>query len=103
MQAYDTLNSTTLTSVLFFNRRRQGEASTMTVFDLTEKRTVGRQDVVVKSLSNVEQELCRVVTRLELVEKCGQTVPVLFTAEMKTWIQTMEINLSNVALFPQGF
>ena len=88
IQAYDTLNSTTLTSVLLFNRRRQGEASKMMVSDYTKKSTVGRQDVV-KSLSNVEQELCKMVTRVELVGKRGQTVPVLFTAEMKTWIDLL--------------
>ena len=83
LEAWSKLNKVVLTSLICFNRRRQGETSKMTLADYQEKQTVGRIDGVVQFLSKVEQELCKVITRVELVGKKGKIDPLLFTSEHK--------------------
>ena len=108
-EAYDKLNSVTLTTMLLFNRRRQSEASKMTVCDYNQKQFVGREDTVTRSLSKIEQALCKIITRVELVGKRGNTVPVLFTPQMKKCIDlllemrpTVKIPAENCFVFAQS-
>ena len=86
MQAYDALNSTTLTAVLLFNRRQQGETSKMMASDYT----YGRMS---RCFCKVPVK-CRAGTMQNYNQgragwKTWETVPVSFTAEIKMWIDIL--------------
>lgn len=107
-EAWCDLCAVSLTQVILFNRRRQGEASKMTLEDFEGKHSTGETDVT-KSLSPLEQQLCRVLTIIEIVGKRGRTVPVILTAEMKKWIslliesrQSVGINEANKFVFARA-
>ncbi|XP_070174219.1 uncharacterized protein [Littorina saxatilis] len=72
----------TLCQIILFNRRRQGEASKMKIEDYTCEQHPLDPDVL-KSLSKLEQNLCGILTRVEIFGKRGRIVPVLLTASMK--------------------
>lgn len=75
--AYDGLSAVTLTQLILFNRRRQGEMSKMKIKDFQAK-TISLESSFISSLSPVEKELVKHFERAELVGKRGNTVPVLF-------------------------
>ncbi|XP_071833308.1 uncharacterized protein [Apostichopus japonicus] len=76
------LAEVTLASLIVFNRKRSGEVAKMTTSDLT-KCTKGGNGVAVEGLSKLEQELCKVLWRVEIIGKKTRTVPVLMTNELK--------------------
>ena len=80
----------TLTSVIMFNRRRQGEASKMKCNDYIDglKSQIYNSDVLT-GLSAFEQALCKKLTRIEIIGKRGRIVPVILTKEMKTSMDTL--------------
>ena len=85
-QVWIRLAEVTLTSVILFNRRRQGEASKMTVKDYTDGiGEKGHNEDLLTGLSKLEQALCRQMTRIEITGKRGRIVPVMLTAEMKSF------------------
>lgn len=87
-----TLNEVTLTQVMLFNRRRQGEISKMSVDDYKSRCCPEAEDLISDVLSDFEKELCQKFKRVEIVGKKGRTVPVLLTEEME---ESMSILLSN--------
>lgn len=78
----------TLTQIILFNRRRQGEASKMTLDDFRNQQHTQDSDVV-NSLSDFEKKLCEVLTRVEIYGKRGRIVPVLLTASMKQAVECL--------------
>jgi len=64
-----------------FTRRRSGEVSKMKREDYkSATSTVRRTDTDVHMyLSEVERSLCKVLTRVEIAGKTGNTVPVLLS------------------------
>lgn len=73
-EAWNGLNEVTLAQVTMFNRRRTGEMFEMKLSDY--KKINGIPDsTVVKSLSQLEKELCKKLSRVELVGKRGRSVP----------------------------
>ena len=87
--AWNRLNEIALAKLILFNRRRQGEASKMTLQDYTKIKKPDWQKVVKDSLSDFEMELCRVMFRVEIVGKRERTVPLLIIPTMKTWLDTL--------------
>ncbi|XP_071829640.1 uncharacterized protein [Apostichopus japonicus] len=86
VEAWRELNELTLTLLMLFNRRRQGEISKMKIKEVDKIDTMQKDSNVVKALSNLEQRLCKVLSRVEIVGKKGRLVPVLMTYEMREWI-----------------
>ncbi|KAJ8018850.1 hypothetical protein HOLleu_42935 [Holothuria leucospilota] len=80
--AWKNLAEVTLASFIVFNRKRLGEVAKMTTSDLT-KCTKGGNGVALGGLSKLEQELCKVLWRVEIIGKKGRTVPVLMTNKFK--------------------
>lgn len=79
------LNEVTLTTIILFNRRRQGEVSRMKRSDVKDVHQ-SLQDDIVRSLSPLEKKLCQVLHRIEIVGKRGRTVPILLTSTMMSWL-----------------
>ena len=78
-EAYKDLCEITLTQVILFNRRRQGEVSKMKLDDFLGCHHAEEGDIQ-ESLSLLERKLCKALTRIEIIGKRGRTVPVILTA-----------------------
>ncbi len=101
---WNVLNEVTLTQVILFNRRRQGEVSKMKVEDLLKKRMVSPDSM--SGLSKVERSLCKFFEVVEVVGKRVRTVPVLLSPTLSKQLtrlhETREhagVIVSNVYLF----
>ncbi|XP_064628861.1 uncharacterized protein LOC135488255 [Lineus longissimus] len=84
--AWCELSDTLLSTVILFNRRRQGEVSRMKLADFVQTHQ-SRQEDIMKAFSPFEQKLCKALHRIEIVGKRGRTVPVLLTADMHNWMK----------------
>lgn len=100
------LSEVSLCQLILFNRRRQGEVSKMRLSDYEKKQIIFQEDIN-PTLSPLEQKLCRVLHRIEIIGKRGRTVPVLLTAEMCLWIDIIVqcrlyagVNPENDFVFP---
>ncbi|XP_071853109.1 uncharacterized protein [Apostichopus japonicus] len=96
--AWKSLNELTLTQVMLFNRRRQGEISKMSVDDYNSRCLPESMDYIYDSLSDFEKELCRTFKRVEIVGKKGRTVPVLLTKEMEESMSLLLSSRENVGV-----
>ncbi len=65
-EAWHELASVSLTQLILFNRRRQGEVSKATLSDYSKLHQPSGQRLVHESLSDVEKELCKVLHRFEV-------------------------------------
>lgn len=106
--AWNTLNETTLTEAILFNRRRQGEVSKMKISDLEKKRKTNPDPSC--GLSTLERNLCRIFEVVEVVGKRGRTVPVLLTPQMVSQLSTLQelrravgVDSNNVFVFARSF
>ena len=82
---YRDLQTSLLTTIILFNRRRSGEPAKMEVakyHDAMETETPMNYEVRA-SLSTFERKLCSCFKRIELRGKHGKKVPVLLTKEMQ--------------------
>lgn len=107
--AWSDLNQITLSQLMLFNRRRQGEVSKMKLSDF-EGQHSGIEEDITETLSPLEQHLCQVLKRIEIVGKRGRTVPVILTQEVKMWldllIKTREnvgVNVNNQFIFARPY
>lgn len=81
-KSYATLCKVTLTQIILFNRRREGEVSRMMLQSYTSKdQTPVNKDVAV-GLSGFEKKLCEYFQRVEIRGKRGRKVPVLLAPDM---------------------
>ena len=74
----------TMTVLILFNRRRQGEVSKMVVLDYVKGNgsQIHNKDVL-EGLTTFEKALCENLTRIEIIGKRGRLVPVILTDSMK--------------------
>ena len=85
--AWITLSEVTLAQVILFNRRRVGEVAKMKVSDY-ESATVGDvQSDITEHLTELEKRLCHMLTRVQVVGKCGNHVPILLTSRFNSAFQ----------------
>ena len=71
--------------IIVFNGRRQGEVSKMTVEDYTQLKT-GESTMIdgqMEHMAKWEQELVKLLWRVEVIGKRGRTVPILMTSFVK--------------------
>ena len=89
-QAYKNLAELVLARLIMFNRRRQGEASFMTV-DAYQKAISNTNDnpEVTSALSEFEKHLASNLTRVVVRGKKGRGVPILLTHDMRASIELM--------------
>lgn len=109
VDAYRSLCSALLSSVILFNRRRSGEPAKMEIgnFESLTEGDAFVNDEVKESLTAFERKLCQSFKRIELRGKRGRKVPVLLTKEvengMKLLIQLRNevgVNPENQFIFP---
>ncbi|XP_072182362.1 uncharacterized protein [Diadema setosum] len=107
--AWLNLSEIALTQVILFNRRRLGSITKMKLADYARKHQPLHPDVhvVYDAMSLFEKELCKKLTRIEIINKKGKVVPVLLTDEIKLWIDILvakrhEVGIpdTNEFLFP---
>lgn len=82
------LAESVLAAILVFNKKRQGEISKLTIEDF-RKCSRGREDMITDGLSKWEKELCSIMWRVEIIGKKGNTVPVLLTDKLKSYMDTI--------------
>ena len=74
----------TMTVLILFNRRRQGEVSKMVVLDYTKGNgSQSHNKDILEGLTKFEKALCENLTRIEITGKRGRLVPVILTDSMK--------------------
>ena len=88
--AWRQLAESTLTALLCFNRRRQGEVSKITLNDYKSGTHSVQQGDLVDSLSPLERKLCAVIDRIEIVGKRNRIVPLLVTSTHKRWLNVLD-------------
>ena len=88
--AFRQLASTLLAQLILFNRRRPGEVSKLEIaryVENCEKKYISED--AVKSLSELEKQLLRNFTRIEVPGKRDNVVPILMTATQKAAIDLL--------------
>lgn len=93
-QHWSKLAKLTLTQIMLFNRRREGEVSQMPLSAYTScSQSYVNPDVSV-ALSELENKLCQYFKRIEIRGKRGRKVPVLVTPSMQESINLLTENRS---------
>lgn len=87
--AWVKLAEATLTRVITFNRRRQGEASKLKLVDYKSCSIGAKETALEETLTTFEKTLCKSLSRVEIVGKRGNTVPVILTSDMRTQIDML--------------
>lgn len=76
--AFRSLTTSTLASIIIFNRRRQGEPSKLkTDYDKNKEFTFNKETE--ESLTTFEKKLCATLKRIEIRGKRGRKVPLILT------------------------
>ncbi|XP_041466961.1 uncharacterized protein LOC121417348 [Lytechinus variegatus] len=98
--AWLNLSEIALTQVILFNRRRLGSIAKMKLSDYARKHQPLHPDVhvVYDAMSLFEKELCKKLTRIEVIGKKGKVVPVLLTDEIKLWIDILVAKRHDVGI-----
>lgn len=92
-----------LTQIIVFNRKRSGEAERMTVSQFKKAKVGGIIDpVIMSTLTEFEQTLCKSYLRVEIVGKKGRKVPVLLTNAMQKNLN-MLVTLRSQQNIPDDF
>lgn len=86
--SYAALAKVTLSQVILFNRRREGEVSRMLLSAFKSRDSSELHEDIAICLSEFERKLCVHFTRVEIRGKRGRKVPVLFKPSM---VSAMEL------------
>lgn len=89
LRAYKALNETVLAQVIIFNKRRENEASRLTLNTYKKASTNGINEDIYSTLSPLEKELSEMLTRIEIRGKRGKKVLVFLTERMKDSINLL--------------
>ncbi|KAJ4945769.1 hypothetical protein JOQ06_023447 [Pogonophryne albipinna] len=82
--AYKTLSESLLAQIIVFNKRREGEASRLTLETYRKADTGHVNQDIYETLSPVEKQLSHRLTRIVTRGKRGRKVPVLLTERTKS-------------------
>lgn len=102
LRAYKMLNEAVLVQVIIFNKRREGEAA---CFKLQIYKTASTNPInkdIYETLSPLEKELSKLLTRIEMRGKSGKMVPVFFTERMKESIDLLIKRRDEVYIPPEN-
>ncbi|KAG7461364.1 nucleoporin p54 isoform X1 [Solea senegalensis] len=89
LTAYKVLNESILAQLIVFNKRHEGEASRLTLEAYKKVNTNPINEDIYSTLSPLEKELSKQLTRIEVRGKRGKKVPVFFTHRMMESIQVL--------------
>lgn len=89
LTAYKMLNETVLAQVIIFNKRREGEASSLTLDTYKTTSTNPINEDIYETLSPLEKELSKLLTRIEVRGKRSRKVPVFLTERMQESIDLL--------------
>lgn len=89
LPAYKMLNETVLAQMIVFNKRREGEASRLTLEVYKNASTNPINEDIYSTLSPLEKELSKLLTRIEVRGKRGKKVPIFLTERMKESIDLL--------------
>jgi len=95
---YRELTEVTLAYVITFNRRRQGEVAQITLDDYNNKSTVDASSDIYSGLSRLEQNMCKLFSRIEIRGKRDAVVPVLLTEDVRRAIDVLVDTRSSVGV-----
>jgi len=98
--SWNQLSQVTLTQLILFNRRREGEVSRMELSTYLQRNTHSMHDEVLESLSPFEKKLCENLTRVEVRGKRGRKVPVLFPANIKESVELLNKSREEAGISP---
>jgi len=102
VSAWSTLRNVVLTRLMLFNRRRQGEVSHLLLEDYAKIHCGSDDGFVMANLSFLEKELSRYFSRVEIIGKRGNTVPLLMDSETKEWLDTVVSKRPIVGVHPDN-
>ncbi|XP_071853449.1 uncharacterized protein [Apostichopus japonicus] len=101
-KSWRNLAEITLTQILLFNRKRQGEVSKLTMEDYAKLKKGESHVLDMQILSKFEQNLAKVIWRVEIVGKRGRSVPVLITENVKCAVDELVKHRDAVGIEPQN-
>ncbi|MEQ2233169.1 hypothetical protein ILYODFUR_019194, partial [Ilyodon furcidens] len=102
LAAYKKLNETVLAQIIIFNKRREGEASRLTVETYKRASTSPVNEDIFETLSPLEKELSKLLTRIEIRGKRGRKVPVFLTERMKDSIELLLKRREEAGVLPEN-
>ncbi|XP_016376678.1 uncharacterized protein LOC107715123 [Sinocyclocheilus rhinocerous] len=88
-QHWSKLAMVTLTQIMLFNQRREGEVSQIPLSAYTSSNQSDGHPDISMALSELENKLCQYFKRLEIRGKRGRKVPVLVTPSMQESIRLL--------------
>ncbi|XP_070403971.1 uncharacterized protein [Nothobranchius furzeri] len=88
-KSWSELSQITLTQLILFNRRREGEVSRMELNTYLQRNKHNMHDDILESLSPFEKKLCENLIRVEVRGKRGRKVPVLFPLNIKESVELL--------------
>ncbi|XP_067312125.1 uncharacterized protein [Pseudorasbora parva] len=97
-QHWGKLAKITLTQVMLFNRRREGEVSQMPLSAYTSSKQSQAHPDISMALTDLENKLCQYFKRVEIRGKRGRKVPVLLTPSMQESISLLIENRSRCGI-----
>ncbi|XP_063797656.1 uncharacterized protein LOC134969914 [Pseudophryne corroboree] len=97
------LAKVTLTQLILFNRRREGEVSKMRLSSFESRHTADLQGDVAQALSEMEKALCHHFTRIEIPGKRGRKVPVLLSPCMQKAMEILTEKRAECGVTPENF
>ena len=89
ISAWRDLATSTLVTIVLFNRRRGGEPAKMKIEDFQKRHQVGMNDEIQNSLSDFERTLCKRYKLIELRGKRGRRVPIILTKDVEKSMQLL--------------
>ncbi|XP_044055521.1 uncharacterized protein LOC122877691 isoform X2 [Siniperca chuatsi] len=89
LTAYRELNETVLVQVIVFNKRHERQASRLTLETYEKASTNHVNEDIYETLSPLERELSKLLTRIEVWRKRGGKVAVFLTERMKESINLL--------------
>jgi hypothetical protein len=101
-RSWSELSQVTLTQLILFNRRREGEVSRMEVQTYLHRNKHSMQDEILKSLSPFEKKLCENLIRVEIRGKRGRKVPVLFPRNAQESVELLIKTRDEVGISPSN-
>lgn len=97
-QQWAKLAKITLTQVMLFNRRREGEVSQMPLSAYISSNQMDAHPDITMALTYLENKLCQYFRRVEIRGKRGRKVPVLLTPSMQESISLLIENRSRCGI-----
>lgn len=101
-KAWKDLCTSTLATIVIFNRRRQGEAAKFNVGQLKELKKGEPHPDIKKTLTHFEQSLCNTFKRVEIRGKKGRKVPMILTRKLEKNCLLLVKLRDNVGINPKN-